>query len=90
MSPALLVIDMSEHTYECTICDIETTSGFGIPIYEDEIVPDDYKGEWAGLPVCPGCFYVVRGWQHEHPGEKITTGEIRKIVPIRMVSKKAR
>lgn len=76
----VLVINLWEITCECTICNKETSDKFGIPIYEDEIMPDDYQGEWCGSPVCRRCFYVTRGWQSEHPGKKITTNAIRKII----------
>ena len=78
-APAITVINLTPIGIECYVCDGEDASGFGIPIYEDLIVPDDYAGEWGGVPVCRRCFYLVRGVQSEHPGKAIRTASVRAL-----------
>lgn len=77
------VIDLNPRDFECHICGREdsygSTGGFGIPIYEDAIVPDDYEGEWGGVPVCARCFYLTRGVQEAHPRQLITMSLIRRL-----------
>ena len=76
----ILVIELWPVVCDCTICGAETSDKFGIAIYEDEIVPDGYTGEWGGSPVCAPCFYLSRGYQERHPGEKIPFRAIRALI----------
>lgn len=51
---AIKIIELYPHEVYCHLCGafcyvVET---YGLPIYEDEIVPDDYEGEWGGVPAC--------------------------------------
>lgn len=77
---SILVIDLWPIVCECTLCGAETGDKFGIAVYEDVIVPDDYKGEWGGSPVCARCFYLTRGYQEQHPGEMVSFGTIRGLI----------
>lgn len=66
-------IELTLFSIECAICEREWSysfreTKFGIPVYEDEILPDDDPGEWGGVSVCPLCYYLVRGLQSEHKG----------------------
>lgn len=86
MSPqeAITVIDLHPGEAECYVCEGDVLirpSGpnFGIPIYEDAIVPDDYHGEWGGVTVCRRCFYMVRGAQEQHPGKALRLGDMRRL-----------
>ncbi len=54
----VVMINLSRAEADCRLCG---KRGFldsmpGLPMYEDEVLPDDYEGEWAGMPVCPGCY----------------------------------
>jgi hypothetical protein len=80
VTPALIIIDMSPHWYDCIICDCETSGEHGVSVYEDEILPDDYDGEWAGFTVCPRCYSMVRAWQVGHPRQKISTVEAKRMI----------
>ena len=33
---------------------------FALPIYEGYILPNNYKGEWAGFDACPLCHYMFQ------------------------------
>jgi hypothetical protein len=79
-SNSILVIDLWPHSCDCTICGSETSDHFGIARYEDEIVPDDYTGEWGGSPVCERCFYLIRGLQEQNPGKCITFAQVRSLL----------
>lgn len=56
-----LVIELWPHEAECCVCG-ETifcfTCGpnYGLAMYEDEILPADWPGEWGGFPACHSCF----------------------------------
>lgn len=77
---AITVINLTPAGIDCHVCGAEDAAGFGIPIYEDAIVPDDYEGEWGGVPVCRRCFYIVRGIQEQHAGKAIRIGSVRALV----------
>jgi hypothetical protein len=76
----VVVINLTPHGIDCHVCDEEDNAGHGIPIYEDVIVPDDYTGEWGGVPVCLRCYYVVRGIQSENPGKCVSINTVRRLV----------
>ena len=79
VSNPVLVINLWPFVTNCGICDVDTVGEFSVPIYEDEIMPDDYDGEWGGMPVCPKCFYLTRGLQEQNPGKKITFSQVRHL-----------
>jgi len=41
---------------ECTICGKHHVMENSLPMYEGEVLLDDYEGEWAGMPVCNKCY----------------------------------
>jgi len=80
----ITVIDLNIIPVQCTICDLEweeamSAPSFGIARYEDEVVPDDYQGEWGGSPVCRRCYWIERGLRAETPERFIPFSEIREI-----------
>lgn len=75
----ILVIDLWPVVCDCTICGAETSDKFGIAVYEDVIVPDNYEGEWGGAPVCARCFYITRGMQEQNPGKALTFAQVKKV-----------
>lgn len=79
------VVDLSFIPMQCVICEAEwdeprSAKSYGVARYEDEVVPDDYKGEWGGAPVCVTCFHVERGLHASSPSRFIPFSEIRAIV----------
>ena len=67
------VINMQGYDIDCAVCGdgwsySPRAPHYGIPIYEDEILPDDDPGERAGQTVCPRCYFVVRGMQETIKG----------------------
>lgn len=54
------VIELWPATTECIVCGRETPFGYGLAMYEDEIVPDDAE-EWAGFPCCEQCYDLNEG-----------------------------
>jgi hypothetical protein len=65
---------------DCWICEERCLCQQGVPRYEDQIVPDEYEGEWGGAATCLRCFYVVRGLQAEHPGRMISVMFVRMLI----------
>ena len=51
------VIDLGVPWADCWVCG-EPSLKQGIPVYEDLILHNDYKGEWGGVPACPRCHAV--------------------------------
>jgi hypothetical protein len=51
------VINMQALPADCWACGADA-SGMecGIPVYEDLILPNDWTGEWGGVPACHACF----------------------------------
>lgn len=80
MASVITVINLNPHDVKCHLCDAACEYRQGVPIYEGMIVPDDYQGEWGGVPTCQRCYYLVRGLQAEHPGKLIPFSEVRKLV----------
>lgn len=31
---------------------------YGVPVYEDLILPNDFEGEWGGFDACARCFWL--------------------------------
>lgn len=40
---------------DCHLCD-KPSLNKGIPVYEDYVLPNDWDGEWGGVPACDCCF----------------------------------
>jgi hypothetical protein len=82
---AITVIELSAYPVTCTICDVEFTQSpsgpsYGVARYEDEVVPDNYEGEWGGSPVCPTCYWVERGMHSQEPSGFLPFSRIRNAV----------
>jgi len=52
------IIRLDEPTCDCWVCGRETYLDFGLAVYEDEILPNDWSGEWFGATVCPRCYGI--------------------------------
>jgi hypothetical protein len=52
----ITVIRLDEPTADCWVCGQETYLDFGLAVYEDEILPNNWSGEWFGATVCPRCY----------------------------------
>lgn len=52
----MLVIDLNYRATECYICGESTSPEYGIPMYEDVVLPNDWTEEWFGQPACSLCF----------------------------------
>lgn len=50
------VIRLDEPTDFCCVCDAEVYMDYGLPMYEGEIVPPDWSGEWGGFTACKRCY----------------------------------
>lgn len=74
------IITLHPHEDTCHLCDRPTVVAQGVPVYESEIVPDDHRGEWAGVNVCLRCFYLVRGIQEQHQGKVIPFWFVRQLL----------
>ena len=73
---------------ECWICGADTVMQWGVPAYEDQILPNDWEGEWFGQSVCEPChgdhatgrFDVLYQRQQERRRHKITYPRCRPVV----------
>lgn len=84
MSDKIQIIDLHPSEADCYVCDATVLvrprgPNFGLPIYEGDIVPDDYKGEWGGVTVCPTCYFLTRGVQSEQPGKLLPIYVVRRL-----------
>jgi len=50
------VIELYPKYAECSVCGEETPLGLYMPMYEGKVVDTDKTDEWAGMPVCKGCY----------------------------------
>lgn len=55
------VIQLDAPTDFCCVCDTEVFMDFGLPMYESEILPNDWRGPWAGFTACRRCFDLFNG-----------------------------
>lgn len=60
----ITVIRLDEPTCDCWVCGQETYLDFGLAVYEDEILPNDWDGEWFGATVCPRCYDLFNDKVH--------------------------
>jgi hypothetical protein len=54
--PRVLVIDLDERWADCWRCGELTPSRWGLPVWNGELVSNDWQGEWGGVPACEACF----------------------------------
>lgn len=52
----ITIIRLDEPTADCWVCGKETYLDFGLAVYEDLILPNDWNGEWFGATVCRNCY----------------------------------
>jgi hypothetical protein len=51
------VISMQALPADCWVCGEDATGrDCGIPVYEDMVLPNKWRGEWGGVPACRRCF----------------------------------
>lgn len=56
----VLVLQLDRPTYSCGACEQETDEELlGIPMYDGQVLPNEWDGEWAGFPACRRCY----NWQ---------------------------
>lgn len=60
-TPRITVIDLSPHFDKCCVCDEEVQMQYGLAMYEDLLVPDDWPGEWGGFTACKRCYDTFTG-----------------------------
>lgn len=48
------VIDLWPIIAECVVCGADSLNT-GIPMYEGDVLPNDWSGEWGGAPACRRC-----------------------------------
>ena len=59
--PSILVVELWPRESECVLCGAFLSGPCkGLPMYEGEVVPDDWPGEWAGFDVCDSCYGLHR------------------------------
>lgn len=82
------VIYLNNFEIECAVCSQThiydpASPSFGVPMYESEILSDADLGEWGGQPVCPRCYFIVRGIQSETPynAKRLPVSLVRKLLP---------
>lgn len=53
----ILLIELFPRETECIVCETPlVNSRRGIPMYEGEVLPNDWDGPWAGFDACPECY----------------------------------
>ena len=50
------IIRLDEPTDFCCVCNQEVYMDYGLAMYEGDIVPNDWKGEWGGFTACRRCY----------------------------------
>ena len=56
LANGITLISLDEPTCDCWVCGRETYIDYGLAVYEDEILPNDWTGEWFGATVCRPCY----------------------------------
>jgi hypothetical protein len=52
-----IAIHLDHPETTCWVCGEDSTlDNCGIPVYEDFVLPNDWQGEWGGVPSCRRCF----------------------------------
>lgn len=49
-------INMQPRDRQCVVCGNPATPGYGVPMFEDRLVPNNWKGAWGGFPACRDCY----------------------------------
>lgn len=75
----MLVIDLNfNRRLECHICNSPTSGKFGVPMYEDMVLPNNWLGEWFGQTVCEVCFLAQNKLQKPINQNKFAMLLVRK------------
>lgn len=70
---------------ECWVCGaFLAPPEHGIPIYEDEILPNDHVGEWGGVDACARCF-----WLQGRMSEPVSVSEFRAMAVLLPIPRKS-
>jgi hypothetical protein len=56
-----LIIELWPPIDDCCVCGAVTEMEYGLPMYESDIVPADWTGEWAGFTACRRCHSTFTG-----------------------------
>jgi len=56
MKPTVKMVDLWGLEVDCILCGTTNSDSLFLPMYEGQVVPNDYEGEWAGMPVCRTCY----------------------------------
>ena len=51
----VLIIDLNPRWAECWLCGTETPCRWGLPVFNADLVSNDFTGEWGGVPACREC-----------------------------------
>ena len=58
----VLVIQLDACETTCGVCGAETTGlRLAVPVYAGQLLPDTWRGEWAGVDACAACFALQQG-----------------------------
>ena len=60
MNPEISIIELDQKITNCTKCGIETPLGYSIPMRNGKEVDANKTDDWAGMPVCKGCYDMRR------------------------------
>jgi hypothetical protein len=52
----ITIIDLTPIMIDCFLCGSHDYDRQGLAVYEDEILPDDWPGEWFAKSCCRECF----------------------------------
>jgi hypothetical protein len=74
----ILLLELWPARTNCVICGTECGLEYGLAVYEDLIVPDDYRGEWGGAPACRRCFDLAAEIQKQRPGQFVSFSEVKR------------
>ncbi len=68
----ILCINLNPRITECVLCGKEISHIYCLPMYESEVVPDNWEGEWGGFTVCKSCYFIHRPDNHwDHLVQKV-------------------
>jgi len=56
---SVLVVHLYPRESECIVCNAPLVSPRqGVPMYEGDVLPNDWTGEWGGFDACEPCYRV--------------------------------
>lgn len=72
MSDPIVIIELWPQEDNCCVCDevvlcYSAGPNYGLAMYEGEIVPEDWPGEWGGFTACWSCFNMFRNIKQPLP-----------------------